>query len=61
MQLRIARALAIITVLYAWGVFADMAYVGNLGGQIRHEEIRDSAIMVTPATNSAGEEDDHEH
>lgn len=58
MRIKIARALAIITVIYAWGVFADMAYVGNLGGQIRHEEIRDSSIIVTPATDAEDNDDD---
>ena len=47
--------------VFAAVVFAMMARVGNLGGEIRHTEVRDGATAApTGGADTSGEEGDHD-
>jgi uncharacterized membrane protein len=55
-----AKILSIITLVLSLATFGVMAQVGNLGGQIRHTEIRDTANNIYQPENYDREEDDND-
>lgn len=62
-KLHFAKSIVIATLVASVAVFALLAQVGNLGGQIRHSEIRDNPQIQTEGgyqtENHYDDEDDH--
>ena len=57
-NLSISKRLILITLLISLATFGLFAKVGNLGGQIRHSEIRDGNASVEDSQREYEDEDD---
>lgn len=60
-QTKYRRVLNIITLVGAIGIFGLMVQIANLGGQIRHSEIRQEVSSPGSTTDHEGEGGSEEH
>lgn len=64
-KMSFSRTITLITFAVSIATFALFAQVGNLGGQIRHSEIRDANTTVsgenTNAIKNSDDDDDDDH
>jgi uncharacterized membrane protein len=57
---RSGNTLSLVTLFLSLVAIAMMSWVGLTGGEIRHTEIRDQAVGVTPAAGQKQESDDED-